>query len=229
MTIHKHREELKGLTARLFQSQELERRRIARELHDEAGQALTGINFTLETIGKNLSAESQSTKRLIYDVKKQINRTYQDIRRLSYTLHPALLSDMGLEPALDSYMTSIAKHSEMDIDFKIVGFKERLNPEIETVLYRLSQEALTNTLKHSGAANFKLSIVKSYPHIIFTAKDDGVGFDASELNQHKDTLGLLSMRERASMLGGSFSLQSAKGKGTHIRIKIPINEPHHDE
>jgi PAS domain S-box-containing protein len=229
MTIHKHREELKVLTARLFQSQELERRRIARELHDEAGQALTGINFTLETICKNLSAESESTRKLIQDVKKQVNRTYQDIRRLSYTLHPALLSDMGLEPALDSYMRGIAKHSEMSIDSKIVGFKERLNPEIETVLYRLSQEALTNTLKHSGATHFRLSIVKSYPHIIFTAKDDGVGFDSSELKQHKDTLGLLSMRERASMLGGSFSLQTAKGKGTHIRIKIPINEPHHDE
>jgi signal transduction histidine kinase len=228
-TIHKHREELKGLTARLFQSQELERRRIARELHDEAGQALTGINFTLETICKNLSTESESNKKLIHDVKQQINQTYQDIRRLSYTLHPALLSDMGLEPALDSYVTAIAKHSEMKIDFKMVGFSERLNLEIETVLYRLSQEALTNTLKHSGATHFKLSIVKSYPHIIFAAKDDGVGFDASEFEQHKDTLGLLSMRERASMLGGSFSLHTAKGKGTHIRIKIPLNEPCHDE
>jgi PAS domain S-box-containing protein len=228
MTIHKHREELKVLTARLFQSQELERRRIARELHDEAGQALTGINFTLETICKNLLAESDATKKLVYDVKKQINRTYQDIRRLSYTLHPALLSDMGLEPALDSYLTGIAKHSEMEIDFKMVGFKKRLNPEIETVLYRLSQEALTNTLKHAGAKHFKLSIVKSYPNIIFAAQDDGVGFDASDFDRHKDTLGLLSMRERASMLGGSFSLQTAVGKGTHIRIKIPLNEPHHE-
>jgi PAS domain S-box-containing protein len=229
MTVHKHREELKRLTARLFQSQELERRRIARELHDEAGQALTGINFTLETICKNLPDETEATQKLIHDVKKQINHTYQDIRRLSYTLHPALLSDMGLEPALDSYMMSIAKHSEMKIDFKMVGFKERLNPEIETVLYRLSQEALTNTLKHSGANYFKLSIVKSYPHIIFAAKDNGAGFDSSEFNKHKNTLGLLSMRERASMLGGSFSLQTAKGKGTHIIIKIPLDEPRHDE
>jgi len=228
MTIHKHREELKGLTARLFQSQELERRRIARELHDEAGQALTGINYILDTIGKGLSAESDATKSLIDDVKKQINRTYQDIRRLSYTLHPALLSDLGLEPALDSYMTSIAKHSEMIIDFKMVGFKNRLNPEIETVLYRLSQEALTNTLKHSGAKHFRLSIIKSYPHIIFAAEDDGVGFDSCEFDKHKDTLGLLSMRERASMLGGSFSMRASKGKGTHIRIKIPLNESRYE-
>ena len=229
MTIHRHREELKVLTARLFQSQELERRRIARELHDDAGQVLTGINYTLETICRNLSVESESTRKLFHEVKKQINQTYQDIRRLSYTLHPALLSDMGLEPALDSYMTSIAKHSELNIDFKMVGFEKRLNLDIETMLYRLSQEVLTNTLKHSGARHFKLSIVKSYPHIIFAAQDDGIGFDACEINQHQDTLGLLSMRERASMLGGSFSLQTAKGKGTQIRIKIPIDEPCHDE
>jgi PAS domain S-box-containing protein len=228
MTIHKHREELKGLTGRLFQSQETERRRIARELHDDAGQALTGINFTLETIGKDLSAESDSVRKLIDDVKSQINRTYQGIRRLSYTLHPALLSDLGLEPALDSYLTSIAKHSDMKIDFKMVGFKMRLDPEIETVLYRLSQEALTNTLKHSGAKRFKLSIIKSFPHIIFAAEDDGIGFDSSELVKHTDTLGLLSMRERASMLGGSFSLRSSKGEGTRIRIKIPLNESRHD-
>jgi signal transduction histidine kinase len=228
MTIHKHREELKGLTARLFQSQELERRRIARELHDEAGQALTGINFTLETIGKGLAPESDSTRQLIDDVKKQINHTYQGIRRLSYTLHPALLSDLGLEPALDSYMTAIAKHTEMKIDFKMVGFKKRLDPEIETVIYRLSQEALTNTLKHAAAKHFRLSIIKGYPHIIFAAEDDGVGFDASEFNRHKDTLGLLSMRERASMLGGSFTIRATKGKGTQIRIKIPLNESRHE-
>jgi signal transduction histidine kinase len=99
---------------------------------------------------------------------------------------------------------------------------------METMLYRLSQEALTNTLKHSGAKHFKLSIVKSYPHIIFAAQDDGAGFDSVELNQHKDTLGLLSMRERASMLGGSFSLQTAVGKGTQIRIKIPLDESRHE-
>ncbi|MGD2013047.1 MAG: PAS domain S-box protein [Desulfobacterales bacterium] len=228
MTIHKHREELKGLTARLFQTQELERKRIARELHDDAGQALTGINFTLDTIGKGLAAESDATRQLIDDVKKQINHTYQGIRRLSYTLHPALLSDLGLEPALDSYVSGIAKHSEMNIEFKMVGFKNRLNPEIETVIYRLSQEALNNTLKHSAAKNFKLSIVKGYPHIIFSAEDDGVGFDASEFNRHKDTLGLLSMRERASMLGGSFNIHATKGKGTRIRIKIPLNESRHE-
>jgi PAS domain S-box-containing protein len=226
-TIHKHREELKGLTAKLFQSQEVERRRIARELHDEAGQALTGINFAMETIEKSALMDPDLVKGLISDVKKQINRTYQEMRRLSYRLHPPLLSDLGLEPALDAYLRRISKHSELNIDFKMVGFEERLDRETETVLYRLSQEALTNTLKHANAKHFRLSIIKSYPHIIFAAEDDGSGFDCAEVTKNKDTLGLLSMRERASMLGGDFSLRSSKGKGTRLRIGIPINGSSH--
>ncbi|RLC28105.1 MAG: hypothetical protein DRH56_00825 [Deltaproteobacteria bacterium] len=221
-TVRKHREDLKRLTARLFHSQEEERRRIARELHDEAGQALTGINFTLERIDKGLSPENGEVKELIAEAKKQIHRTHQEMRRISYRLHPALLSDLGLEPALDSYLSTVSRHSGMSVDFRMVGFEDRVDPEIETVLYRLSQEAFTNALKHSRATHFNLSIIKSYPQIIFRAEDDGIGFVTGEFEQPKKGLGLLSMRERAAMLGGEFSLRAAPGKGTKIRIKIPI-------
>ena len=223
-TVNKHREELKKLTARLFHSQEEERKRIARELHDEAGQALTGINFALETIEKGLSEEAAPVKDMLADVKKQINQTHQEMRRLSYRLHPALLTDLGLEPALDAYLTAIAKHSGLAVDFKMVGFGNRMDPDIETVIYRLSQEATTNALKHAKAGRFKLSIVKGYPKIIFTAEDDGIGFVYSKLDQAGNALGLLSMRERAAMLGGNFSIRTEPGKGTRIRIEIPIRE-----
>ncbi len=223
-TIHQHREQLKRLTAQLFHSQELERRRIARELHDEAGQALTGINFTLETIEKELSPQLGHIKEHVSDIKKQINRTYHEMRRISYRLHPALLTDLGLEPALETYLTNISKHSDIKIDFKMVGFGARMDPETETVLYRLSQEASTNTLKHSSAKYFKLFIIKSYPHVIFLAEDDGVGFDSGDFDVHKQALGLLSMRERVAMLGGKFSLRTSKGNGTRIRIEIPLKE-----
>jgi signal transduction histidine kinase len=106
----------------------------------------------------------------------------------------------------------------------MVGFEERLTPEIESVLYRLSQEALTNTLKHADAGRFKLSIIKGYPHIIFLAEDDGNGFDTDARGGNNEALGLLSMRERAAMLGGSFTLRSAPGGGTRIRIEIPVQE-----
>jgi PAS domain S-box-containing protein len=223
-TLQKHREELKGLTARLFHSQELERRRIARELHDEAGQALTGINFALETIEKGLSPEVGPIVEYIAEIKKQINRTYEEMRRISYSLHPTLLTDLGLEPALESYLTNISKYRHLAIDFKMVGFEERLDPEIETILYRISQEVLTNTLKHAKAKHFIISIIKSYPYIIFLAEDDGIGFDPSEFDENKQALGLLSMRERADMLGGKFLLRTSKEKGTRIRIEIPMKE-----
>jgi signal transduction histidine kinase len=134
------------------------------------------------------------------------------------------LTDLGLEPALESYLRGTARHTSLHIDFNMVGFDGRLDPEIETVLYRLTQEALTNTLKHAQASRFRLSIVKGYPHIIFTAEDDGVGFDHREVEKRNDSLGLLSMRERAAMLGGRFSLRSIKGAGTRVRIEIPLQE-----
>ena len=103
-----------------------------------------------------------------------------------------------------------------------------MGPAIETVLYRLSQEALTNALKHSRAKHFRFSIIKGYPQIIFLAEDDGIGFVSSEFDQPKCGLGLLSMKERADMLGGSFSLRTSPGQGVRIRIEIPITEKTRD-
>jgi len=105
-----------------------------------------------------------------------------------------------------------------------VGFQDRMDPRIETILYRISQEAINNTVKHSQAKHFKLSIIKSYPNIIFLAEDDGIGFDPNQVEQNSQALGLLGMRERASMAGGTFSLRTGKGKGTRIRIEIPNKE-----
>ena len=212
------------MTARLFHSQELERKRIAQELHDEAGQALAGINFTLETVEKVAANEPGRLNAHILEIKKQINGTYQEMRRLSHRLHPALLSDLGLEPALDAYLKNISERSGLQIEFKMTGFGKRVNLDIESVLYRLAQEALTNTLKHACATRFKLSIIKSYPNIIFLVQDDGIGFDAKISMGNTPGLGLLSMRERAAMLGGNFALRTSKGAGVRIRIEIPIKE-----
>ncbi|MCK4767385.1 MAG: PAS domain S-box protein [Desulfobacula sp.] len=221
-TVQKHRGELKHLTARLFQSQEIECKRIARELHDETGSALIGINFNLEAVEKIVPSDDPVMNNIIGNIKRQINHTYLEMRRISHLLHPALLTDLGLEPALDSYLNQIAKQSSLDIDFKMVGFTGRINPDIETVLYRFSQEALSNTIKYAKATFFKLSIIKGYPSIIFIADDDGIGFDPGENNHERPSLGLLSMRERTAIRGGKFSLRTGKGKGTRIRIKIPI-------
>jgi PAS domain S-box-containing protein len=223
-TIRRHRQDLKRLTQKLFASQEEERRRIARELHDEAGQSLTAVKLALERLEEKVGKSNHRVKTQIGEIHAMIRRTSDEIRRLSYHLHPTLLSDLGLEPALNLYFKEIRNHTETFIDFHMVGFDQRLAVDIETVFYRFSQEALTNTLKYAGAANFRLSIIKSYPRIIFLAEDDGCGFDTSVIEKDKRSLGLLGMRERAHLLGGSFQLRSRPGEGTRIRIKIPYIE-----
>jgi len=223
-TIRRHRGDLRNLTQKLFQSQEEERRRIARELHDEAGQSLTAVKLGLDRLEENHAGGDRNFQVEIDEIRKMINRTSSEIRRLSFHLHPTLLIDLGLEPALSRYFSDIAKHSGLEIDFSMVGFDERLDRDIETVLYRFSQEAMTNTLKHSGAENFRLAMIKSYPQIIFLAEDDGIGFNAQIIGRDQQSLGLLGMRERAALLGGKFQLRSSPGEGTRIRIEIPFSE-----
>ena len=223
-TIRLHRQELRKLTKKLFQTQEVDRRRIARELHDEAGQALTAIKLGLDRLEEHVPAGNNQMEEEIAEIRKMILQTSSEIRRISYRLHPTLLSDLGLEPALNLYFKELRKRTTLGIDFHMVGFDHRLDPETETVLYRFSQEALTNTLKHAEAKQFRLSIIKSYPKIIFLAEDDGEGFDGQVAGSEQQSLGLLGMRERAHLLSGSFHLRSRPGKGTRIRIEIPLAE-----
>lgn len=223
-TIRSHRQELRRLTEKLFQSQEEERRRIARELHDEAGQALTAVKLGLDRLEERVNSGKGDLQEEIGEIRKMIVRTSSEIRRLSYSLHPTLLRDLGLEPALRLHFKEISNHSGLEIDFNLVGFDRRLDRDMETVIYRFSQEALTNTLKHSGAEHFSLSLIKGYPKIIFIAEDDGTGFDGQIRSSDKWSLGLLGMRERTLLLGGTFQLHSRLGQGTRIRIEIPLVE-----
>jgi signal transduction histidine kinase len=173
---------------------------------------------------QNVPSQEKALRKEIGEIIRMVRRTSSEIRHLSYHLHPTLLSDLGLEPALDLYFKDIKNHTGLNVEFSIVGFDQRLDVDMETVFYRFSQEALTNTLKHSGSDNFRLSIIKSYPKIIFRAEDDGIGFDTQIIGTDKRNLGLLGMRERTSLLGGTFQLVSRPSKGTRIRIEIPFTE-----
>lgn len=221
--VQTHREELKRVTAQLFESQEVECKRISRELHDETGSSLIGINLKLDAVECKIPEKASEARALLRHIKGQINHTYMEMRRISHRLHPALLTDLGLEAALDQHITQISEETSLNITFKMIGFSGRIDPEKETMLYRFSQEALSNTLKYAQAKSFKLSIIRGYPCIIFVADDDGVGFDPSGDQAGRPALGLLSMRERANLQGGKFTIRTAPGAGTRIRIEIPIN------
>jgi PAS domain S-box-containing protein len=221
-TIGQHRHQLRRLTEKLFQGQEEERRRFARELHDETSQSLTAVKLGLDRLEQKIPAENLALQSELKDIRKMLLRTSSEIRRLSYKLHPTLLVDLGLEPALNLYFKEISDHSNLDIHFNMIGFDKRMDMELETALYRFSQEALTNTLKHSGAEIFNCKIIKSYPKLIFTAEDDGIGFDGKIENLDKRSLGLIGMRERALLLGGAFQFKGRPGEGVRIRIEIPL-------
>lgn len=219
-TIRQNRQDLRRLTEKLFQSQEDERRRLARELHDEAGQSLTAVKLGLDNLEQKISEKDVGVRNIFSDTRKMLVRTSSEIRRMAYNLHPTLLTDLGLEPALKLYFKDIETHSDLNIEFQMVGFSGRIEKDLETSLYRFSQEATTNTLKHSGAEVFKLKIIKSFPKLIFIAEDDGIGFDEKIVCEDKRSLGLLGMRERVQLLGGSFNVRGRLGQGARIRIEI---------
>jgi len=219
-TIRQNRKDLQRLNEKLFQTQEDERRRLARELHDEAGQSLTAVKLGLDNLEQKIPANNSAVREILFETRKMVVRTSSEIRRLAYHLHPTLLTDLGLEPALRLYFKDIETHSNLNIEFHMVGFDGRLEKDLETSLYRFSQEAMTNTLKHSGAEQFKLKIIQSIPKLIFIAEDDGVGFDEKNLCEDKRSLGLLGMRERVQLLGGTFLVRGRPGLGTRIRIEI---------
>ena len=222
-TIRQNRQDLQRLTEKLFQTQEDERRRLARELHDEAGQSLTAVKLGLDNLEQKIPKNDTAVRDIVTATRTMLVRTSSEIRRLAYHLHPTLLTDLGLEPALKLYFKDIETHSGLNIEFQMVGFDGRLEKELETALYRFSQETLTNTLRHSGAELFRLKIIKSFPKLIFIAEDDGAGFDEKVVCNDKRSLGLLGMRERAQLLGGTFLVRGRPGQGARIRIEIKMN------
>lgn len=220
--ISQHENELRRLTKKMFETQELERNRIARELHDEAGQSLTAVKLCLGRLEEKVQIKNMGLHDDFKEIKNMLGRTSSEIRRLSYNLHPTMLNDLGLEPALRLYFNEIQAHSDLDIHFDMVGFEERMEANLETALYRISQEALNNTLKHSGAEIFKCKIIEGYTKLIYIVEDDGVGFQGSVKKEDPRNLGIIGMRERVVLLGGTFQLKGNPGKGVRIRIEIPL-------
>ncbi|HWU40856.1 MAG TPA: ATP-binding protein, partial [Candidatus Acidoferrum sp.] len=224
----KANESLRHLSTRLLSVQEDERKRIAQDLHDQCGTDLTALRFGLEKIKRAVPAEARA-RRALDDVMRLIGQLGDDIQNIASDLRPDTLDHLGLIPTLEWYIRNSSKRGpEIRIDLQVGGFKKRLPPETEVVLYRVVQEGLTNVLKHAGAKNVKILLTYSHPRVILTMKDDGKGFETkrvlSTFRIGKGGIGLLGMRERVSSLGGTISIVSQKGKGTLIRIELPAPE-----
>jgi signal transduction histidine kinase len=203
---------------RVIEAQELERRRLARELHDETGQALTSILLGLKGIRAARSAEE--AERIEDDLRELVVQALQDVRSLAVELRPTALDDFGLVPALERLVETFSERSGITAVVEQHLGGERLPPETETALYRLVQEALTNVVKHAAATNVSIVLTRRAGGISALIEDDGGGFAEKEVSA--DALGLVGMRERLGLLGGTLTIESSPGGGTALAAYVPL-------
>jgi signal transduction histidine kinase len=218
---------LKALSRRLVAAQEDERRHIARELHDEAGQALVSLRFGLRLLEREIDEGGSATGR-IAELMQTTDEIIDGLHRLATDLRPPSLDHLGLEAALRQYSRLAAAKFGVTVHYKSTGFAgARLPAEVETALYRVVQEAMTNVARHAQATRVDLLVEHRGDRVLVMVEDDGVGF-VPERVQSGDRFGLLGMRERAEALGGTLTLESAPGAGATVVVEVPSADPHPD-
>jgi two-component system, NarL family, sensor histidine kinase DevS len=203
---------------RVVSGQELERRRLARELHDETGQALTSILLGLRAVEE--AADANKMRAAASDLRELVVRTLQDVRRLAVQLRPKALDDFGLVPALDRLVQTFSETSGIHVDLEAQLGEERLPSEVETTLYRIVQEALTNVVKHAEATKVSILLVRRGGSATAVIEDDGQGFDPALAAP--DSLGLEGMRERAELHDGRLTIEATPGSGTTLVAEVPL-------
>jgi signal transduction histidine kinase len=218
--VRRSNKQLHGLSQRLMRAQEEERLHLSRELHDESGQLLTALTVQLGLLDRNLD-RSADMRAKIEELKNTANEIQENLHRLAVNLRPASLDHIGLVMTLRQYITEFNRQYDFSVDFETVGTEDtRLPSDIETTIFRIVQETLTNVILHAQAKHVDILLSLRNQHVILVVEDDGIGFTPISLNA-EDHLGLFGMRERVEMLGGKFMLESAPGEGTTIKAEIP--------
>ena len=203
---------------RVVEAQELERRRLAREPHDETGQALTSILLGLKALEEKLP--DTGSRAAAAELRELVVATLQDVRRLAVELRPSALDDFGLVAALERLTASIGEQTGIRIDFQPAITADRLPAEVETALYRIVQESLTNVVKHAKARNVSVLLARTDGAVKAVIEDDGGGFDPAE--RTGEGFGLLGMSERLALLGGRLEIESSEEAGTTIAAEVPL-------
>jgi two-component system, NarL family, sensor histidine kinase DevS len=203
---------------RVVRAQELERKRLARELHDETGQALTSILLGLKAVEQAVATDD--ARDALAGVRDTVASTLRDVRALAVELRPSALDDFGLVPALERLASTFREQADMTVDFEAGSDVERLPTETETALYRIVQEALTNVAKHAGATRVSILVVRRGDTVAAVIEDDGAGFDPAA--DRDDALGLAGMHERVALVDGRLRIESSPEGGTTIAIEVPL-------
>ncbi len=214
----------RSLSRSAWRVQEDERRRLARELHDGIGQVLTALKLQLEAAKQN-GRSAEATGASISEALSMATQALHDTRELSRLLRPAVLDDLGLVPALRWLARTLSERFGLEVALTHSGLEERFDREIETLAFRIVQEALTNVAKHSGAGRAEVEIDRSPKLLRIRVSDPGRGFDADALvgAEPGDVgIGLRGMRDRAELFGGALRIDSAAGAGTRVEVMVPL-------
>lgn len=218
------RSRLQALSRQLVKIQENERRAVSRELHDEAGQSLTSLKVGLHLMEAKVD-DPAAVRAGIADLQQQVEAVMISLHRLAFNLRPASLDHVGLSAAVHQMVENFNLRQGPRVEFEAERFgAERLPEFTETALYRIAQEALTNAVNHSQAERVSVILERREGKVLVVVEDDGIGFDPV-LARHSGRLGLLGMRERAEMLGGSLIVESSEGKGTTVVAEVPDADP----
>ena len=217
-------EQLRQLSRQILLAQEEERREISRELHDVIAQTLTGINVRLAGLKKEAALDTKGLGRTITRTQRLVEKSVDIVHQFARELRPAVLDDLGLIPALHTFVKNFSRRTRIQVQLKAFAEVDQLDIAKRTVLFRVAQEALTNVARHAQAGRAEVSIQKLPEGICMRIKDDGKSFQVDRVLHAKGNkrLGLLGMRERLEMIGGHFGVESIKGKGTTVTAQIPF-------
>jgi signal transduction histidine kinase len=217
-------EQLRALSVYLQYVREEERTRIAREVHDELGQSLTGLKFDLAGLASRLPRDPKVLNEKAKALLAGIDATIQTVRRISTELRPGILDDLGLGAAIEWQAHEFQSRTGIQCDVVIAMRETILEQDLNTAFFRIFQETLTNVLRHAQATKVRVRLAEEDKRLVMEVQDNGRGIAAPEISNNK-SIGLLGMRERAALLGGEFHIRGVSGKGTSIAVRIPLRRP----
>ena len=222
--MERYRDQVQELSSRAITAQEEERKRIARELHDQTAQSLTSILLMLRLIENN--GEPNALRARLAELRELTARAIDEVGKLAMDLRPSTLDDLGLRAAIEWYAREYSEKMAANVEYEAIGFENRLPAPVEVVIYRLVQEAFTNITKHAKADQVSVRLEQRADSLLVTVSDNGVGFDNGGILEagERRGLGLFGMQERLALVQGSMQINSEIGRGTLLSIKIPLDE-----
>ena len=225
--LRQSREELRALAGLLLTAQEEERRRIARDLHDDVNQRLAMLAMDLRRIEKGEAGDLADIGGMVRSITGRLTAVSDDVRQMAYRFHPSILDDLGLTKAVRRLVDDFSASTGVEAVYVHHDSLSPIPTDLATCVYRIAQESLNNVARHAKATEVEVELICDEGMITLSVRDNGVGFDAVNASQGRGRLGLLSMKERVRLVRGTLNVSSSPGGGTHIDVGVPLSGSHH--